>query len=106
MLKGYEHDGRRWMEGSFEGRFFALDEHGERMMLETPLYGFVCYDGTTNDTADLYRGASVGVVKDGKSAFAWLHGDPAVEPWRIHRKTQRAAKIAIPLGDSGADSAQ
>lgn len=105
-LKGFDHDGRRWMEGDFEGRFFALDEHGQRLMLETPTYGYRCFEGDTNASADVFTGTCVGVVKTGADAFQWLHGDPTVEPWRIHRETESAAHVTVPLGGDDAGQAE
>ncbi len=103
-LKLFDHDGRRWVEGTYEGRFFALAESGSRVMLETPTYGYRCFEGDM--TSEAFRGACVGVVKDGKDAFAWIHGDPTVEPWRIHKRTKKAARVLIPLGESDATAAE
>jgi hypothetical protein len=93
-LKAFEHEGHRWLEGEHEGRWFALDEDGARLMIETPLYGFTCYRGAT---AEDFSGESVGVVNDRRKAFAWVIGDVSVDPWPIHKPGQAAARIAVPL---------
>lgn len=103
-LKAFEHNGGRWMEGEYQGRLFALDEHGARLMLDTPIYGFRLYEGQTNDAATTYTGRCVGVLKDNIKALAWVCGDTTVKPSRI--LIGSASTVTIPLGDDYADPAE
>jgi hypothetical protein len=96
-LKFYDHNGRRWMEGEFEGRWFALNEEGNRLVLETPLYGFGCFMGMTLDD---FSGHRVGVLGKRVDACMWLMDIGGQEPQRIDRPNQKRRRLTVPLGAS------
>lgn len=106
MLKLYEHEGVRWVEGDYEGRFFALAEDGERLMLETPSYGFKCFVGDMGETGEAYEGACVGVLWSRGTAFRWLHGDPTIDPCCVDRRQHGKKLVTIPLEDGDAAPAE
>jgi len=86
-VKYFEHDGRRWMEGENSGRWFALNEDGTRLVIETPTSGHWCYIGET--VAERFTGTLMGMLSDTRRALVWLfESDPTVEPREIHRKTR------------------
>lgn len=100
-LKFYDHDGRRWMEGDFEGRWFMLSEDGTRLVLETPMYGYGCFEGAT---ADDFTGHRVGVLCDRQHACEWVCGTNTRDPQRIDRENQTRGDLTIPLGTPEAET--
>ena len=94
-LKFYDHNNRRWMEGEFEGRWFALHEDGDRLVLETPMVGHGCFTGTTN--RDGFAGRRIGVLQERAAATAWLFNVAVTAPQRIDRQNHTRGKIRIPI---------
>ena len=97
-MKYFEHDGRRWMEGEHEGRWFALNEDGDRLVWEKTAGGFLCCMGSCNSAADTFTGESCGVLNNPKRAMAWLYeSDPSVEPTAVRERRPVVLSITEPV---------
>jgi len=82
------------MEGEHHGRWFALNEDGTRLVIETAMFGQTCYVGTTTD--DAFTGEPAGVLKTARKALAWMfESDPTLEPWPIDRKKRTPITVSI-----------
>jgi hypothetical protein len=94
-LKFFDHDGRRWMEGEYEGRWFALNEDGDRLVVEGHRSRYGCYIGATSD--DAFSGKPMGSLNGMVRAMAWLfESDPTQEPWITDRARDGTLTIPVP----------
>lgn len=92
-LKCFEHQGTRWIEGHHEGQWFAVDEHGERLILARHAQMVGCYTGET--IARVFHGERVGLLSSIPKAFRWLRDDPISEPRAD--KAGMAQSIKVPI---------
>ena len=92
-MKFFDHDDRRWMEGTHDGRWFALSEDGTRLVMESSRRSVGCFVG---ETADAFTGQRVGVLGSAERALAWMfESDPSVEPANVDREHPQRITVAL-----------
>ena len=92
-LKCFEHKGVRWIEGTHQGDWYAVNEEGTRLILARHAQMVGCYTGAT--TERVFHGERTGLMPSIPKAFRWLKDDPISEPRA--EKVGMAQSIEVPI---------